>query len=68
MITATPPLFDRLTAYVLCPEAVRYSYRDYGFGQPTTSSPNRGTGHYTELTCTYSDGSQRVFSRMKRWG
>lgn len=61
MITATPPLFDRLTAYVLCPEAVNYSYRDYGFGQPTTSSPNRGTGHYTELTCTYSDGSQKIF-------
>lgn len=61
MITAVPPLFDRLTAYALCPEATEYSYRDYNFGVPTTSSPSGGTGHYTELTCTYADGSQQVF-------
>jgi hypothetical protein len=61
MIAAVPPLFDRLTAFVLCPDATDYSYRDYGFGTPTTSSPSGGTGHYTELTCTYADGSQKVF-------
>ena len=61
MIAAIPPLFDRLTAYVLCPDAAGYSYRDYGFGTPATSSPSGGTGHYTELTCTYADGSQKVF-------
>jgi hypothetical protein len=61
MIAAIPPVFDRLTAYVLCPDATDYSYNDYGFGQPTTSSPSGGTGHYTELTCTYADGSQKVF-------
>jgi hypothetical protein len=61
MIAAVPPLFDRLTASVLCPDATDYSYRDYGFGTPTTSSPSGGTGHYTELTCTYADGSQKVF-------
>lgn len=61
MIVALPPVFDRLTAYVLCPEAMDYSYNDYGFGTPTTSSPSSGTGHYTELTCTYADGSQKVF-------
>ena len=61
MIVALPPVFDRLTAYVLCPEATDYSYNDYGFGTPTTSSPTGGTGHYTELTCTYADGSQKVF-------
>ncbi|HUF00008.1 MAG TPA: hypothetical protein VMN99_12195 [Anaerolineales bacterium] len=61
MIVAVPPLFDRLTAYVLCPDAIDYSYRDYGFGTPTTSSPSGGTGHFTELTCTYADGSQKVF-------
>ena len=61
MIVAMPPVFDRLTAYVLCPEAIDYSYRDYGFGTPTTTSPSGGTGHYTELTCTYADGSQKVF-------
>jgi len=61
MIAAVPPVFDRLTAYVLCPDATDYSYNDYGFGTPTTSSPSGGTGHYTELTCTYADGSQKVF-------
>jgi hypothetical protein len=61
MITAMPPLFDRLTAYVLCPDATDYSYDDFGFGTPTTSSPSGGTGHYTELTCSYADGSQKVF-------
>ena len=61
MIAAMPPVFDRLTAYVLCPDATDYSYEDFGFGTPTTSSPSGGTGHYTELTCTYADGSQKVF-------
>jgi hypothetical protein len=61
MIAAMPPAFDRLTAYVLCPDATEYSYNDYGFGTPTTSSPSGGTGHYTELICTYADGSQKVF-------
>jgi len=61
MIAAMPPVFDRLTAYVLCPDATEYSYNDFGFGAPTTSSPSGGTGHYTELTCTYADGSQEVF-------
>jgi hypothetical protein len=61
MIAAMPPVFDRLTAYVLCPDATDYSYNDYGFGTPTTSSPSGGTGHYTELTCTYADGSQKIF-------
>jgi hypothetical protein len=61
LITTVPPLFDRLTAYALCPDATDYSYRDYNFGVPTTSSPGGGTGHYTELTCTYADGSQQVF-------
>lgn len=62
MIAGIPPVFDRLTAYVLCPEATDYSYRDFGFGTPTTSRPSGGTGHYTELTCTFADGSQKVFA------
>lgn len=61
MITTVPSLFNRLTAYALCPDATDYSFRDYNFGVPTTSSPGGGTGHYTELTCTYADGSQKVF-------
>jgi hypothetical protein len=60
MIAANEGLFNRLTAQVLCPDATDYSYNDYGFGQSTTSSPTGGTGHYTELTCTFADGSQEV--------
>mgnify|MGYP003546770034 CR=1 FL=1 len=61
MIAAVPPLFDQLTAYTLCPDATEYSYNDFGFGTPNSSSPSGGTGHYTELTCTFADGSQKVF-------
>jgi len=61
MIIGIPPVFDRVTAYVLCPDAADYSYRDYGFGQPTTSRPSGGTGHYTELTCTFTDATQKTF-------
>jgi hypothetical protein len=61
MIAAMPPVFDRLTAYVLCPEATEYSYRDYGSVPIDSTNPSGGTGHFTELTCTYPDGSQKVF-------
>jgi hypothetical protein len=61
MIAAIPPLFDRLTAYVLCPEATDYSYRDFGSTPIDSTNPGGGTAHFTELTCTYVDGSQRVF-------
>jgi len=61
MIAAIPPLFDRLTAYVLCPDATDHSYRDFGSVPIDSTNPSGGTGHYTELTCTYQDGSQKVF-------
>lgn len=61
MIAAIPPLFDRLTAYVLCPDATDYSYRDFGSAPIDSTNPSGGTGHFTELTCTYLDGSQKVF-------
>jgi hypothetical protein len=61
MIAGIPPVFDKLTAYVLCPDATEYYYTDSGFGQQTTTSPSGGTGHYTELTCSYKDGSQKTF-------
>jgi len=61
IIAGMPPVFDKLTAYVLCPDATDYSYTDSGFGQQTTTSPSGGTGHYTELTCTHKDGSQKTF-------
>ena len=61
LITANSFLFDRLTAYVLCPDATDYSYNDYGSSLIDSTNPSGGTGHYTELTSTYKDGSQKVF-------
>jgi len=61
MIAANLSLFNRLTAYVLCPDATDYSYNDYGSSLIDSTNPSGGTGHYTELTCTYQDGSQKVF-------
>jgi hypothetical protein len=61
MIAGIAPLFDRLTAYVLCPDATNYSYRDFGSEPIDSTNPSGGTGHFTELTCTYADGSQKVF-------
>ena len=61
MIVAIPPVFDRLTAYVLCPDAIDYFYNDFGSVPIDSTNPSGGTAHYTELTCTYQDGSQKVF-------
>jgi hypothetical protein len=61
MIAGMPPVFDKLTAQVLCPEATDYSYNDYGSAPIHSTNPSGGTGHFTELTCTYSDDSQKVF-------
>jgi hypothetical protein len=61
MIVGMPPVFDRLTAYVLCSDAKDYSYRDFGSAPIDSTNPSGGTGHFTELTCTYADGSQKVF-------
>ena len=61
MIAGMPPLFDKLTAHVLCPDATDYSYRDFGSAPIDSTNPSGGTGHFTELTCTYADGSQKVF-------
>ena len=61
MIAGMPPVFDKLTAYVLCPDATDYSYSDYGSAPIDSTYPSGGTGHYTELTCTYKDGSQKTF-------
>ena len=61
MIAAIPPLFDRLTAYVLCPDATDYSYNDFGSVPIDSTNPSGGTAHYNELTCPYQDDSQKVF-------
>jgi hypothetical protein len=61
MIAGMPPLFDKLTAHVLCPDATDHSYRDFGSTPIDSTNPSGGAGHFTELTCTYADGSQKVF-------
>lgn len=61
MIAGMPPLFDKLTAQVLCPDAAAYSYNDYGSVPMDSTNPSGGTGHYTELTCTYQNGTQKTF-------
>jgi hypothetical protein len=61
MIAGMPLVFDKLTAYVLCSNATDYSYNDYGGAPIDSTNPNGGADHYTELTCTYKDGSQKVF-------
>ena len=61
MIAGMPPLFDKLTTYVLCPDATDHSYRDFGSAPIDSTNPSGATGHFTELTCTYADGSQKVF-------
>ena len=61
MIAANSTLFDGLTVFVLCPDATEYSYRDFGSVPIDSTNPSGGTGHFTELTCTYADRSQKVF-------
>ena len=61
MIAGIPPVFNKLTASALCPDATDYSYRDFGSAPIDSTNPSGGTGHFTELTCTYPDGSQKVF-------
>jgi len=59
MIVGVPPLFDKLTGWVVCPRAVSIEQDEYNHG-PVTTSPTGGTGHQEEWTCTFDDGSQKV--------
>ena len=59
MIVGVPPLFDKITGWAVCPEAVSISQEEYNFG-PVTTSPSGMTGHQEEWTCTFEDGSQKV--------
>lgn len=59
MIVGVPPLFDKLTGWVVCPGAVAISQDEYNSG-PVTTSPSGGTGHQAEWTCTFEDGTQKV--------
>jgi hypothetical protein len=59
MIAGVPPLFDKLTGWVVCPGAVSISVEEYNQG-PVTISPTGMTGHQEEWTCAFEDGSQKV--------
>jgi len=59
MIVGVPPLFDKITGWAVCPEAVSISQEEYNSG-PVTTSPSGMTGHQEEWTCTFEDGSQKV--------
>ena len=59
MLVGNPPVFDRLTAWAVCPGAVSISQQEYNSG-PATTSPSGMTGHQEEWTCTFDDESQKV--------
>jgi hypothetical protein len=59
MLVGLPPVFDKLTAWAVCPGAVSVSQDEYNFG-PVTTSPSGPSGHQEEWTCTFEDGSQKV--------
>jgi len=59
MLVGIPPVFDALTGWVVCPNAVSIEQEEYNQG-PVTTSPTGGTGHQEEWTCTFEDGSQKV--------
>lgn len=59
MLVGIPPVFDKLTGWVVCPDAVSISVKEYNRG-PITTSPTSGTGHQEEWTCTFEDGGQKV--------
>ena len=59
MIVGVPPLFDKLTGWVVCPGAISISQDEYNSG-PVTTSPTGGTGHQEEWTCTFEDGTQKI--------
>ena len=59
MLVGIPPVFDKLTGWMVCPGAVTISQQEYNSG-PVTMSPTGMTGHQEEWTCTFQDGSQKV--------
>jgi len=59
MLVVIPPVFDKLTGWAVCPDAVSISQDEYNSG-PVTTSPSGMTGHQEEWTCTFEDGTQKV--------
>ena len=59
MLIGIPPVFDKLTGWVVCPGAVSISQEEYNSG-PVTTSPSGMTGHQEEWTCTFQDGTEKI--------
>jgi hypothetical protein len=59
MLIGIPPVFDRLTGWVVCPGAVSIAQEEFNSG-PVTTSPSGMTGHQEEWTCTFEDGTRKV--------
>lgn len=59
MLIGVPPVFDKLTGWVVCPGAVSIAQDEYNSG-PVTTSPSGMTGHQEEWTCTFGDGTTKV--------
>jgi hypothetical protein len=59
MLVGIPPVFDKLTGWAVCPNAISIDQEEYNSG-PVTTSPTSGYGHQEEWTCTFEDGSQKV--------
>ncbi|MCC6299473.1 MAG: hypothetical protein IT314_09245 [Anaerolineales bacterium] len=59
MLVGIPPVFDKLTAWAVCPGAVSVDQDEYNHG-PVTTSPSGPTGHQEEWTCTFEDGTTKV--------
>ena len=59
MLIGTPPLFDRLTGWAVCPGAVSISQEEFNSG-PVTTSPSGMRGHQEEWICTFEDGTQKI--------
>lgn len=59
MLIGIPPVFDRLTGWVVCPGAVSIAQEEFNSG-PVTTSPSGMTGHQEEWTCAFEDGTRKV--------
>lgn len=59
MLVGMPPVFDKLTGWVVCPGAVSILQDEYNSG-PVTTSPSGTYGHQEEWTCTFEDGTQKI--------
>lgn len=59
MLIGIPPVFDKLTGWAVCPDAVSITQDEYNQG-PVTTSPTGMSGHQEEWTCTFEDGTQKV--------